>query len=85
MSEGLLDLGGYPEFFSHGIGEVHIGSEVSELLFYRWRKIEGVWRRVIVAVTTRPTTQLMQGNRTIAQALCGAGEPPPGELALSLQ
>lgn len=54
MEGSLLDLGNYPEIFSCGVAEVQsLGTNIRGVLF-DWYKLEGIWRRRIVAVITRP-------------------------------
>ena len=54
MPGSLLDLGNYPEIFACGVAEVQsLGTNIRGILF-DWYKFEGIWRRRIVAVITRP-------------------------------
>jgi hypothetical protein len=54
----LIDFGDYPEIYADGLGEVQITGVNARLLFFRWRKMDGVFRRQIASAITRPVASL---------------------------
>lgn len=50
----LVDLGTHPEIYADGIGDLVIVEPNAQVLFFRWRKLDGILRRCIVAELIRP-------------------------------
>jgi hypothetical protein len=54
----LVDVGGYPEVYADGVGEVQILDSNARFLSFSWHRIDGVYRRGIVASIVRPVASL---------------------------
>ena len=54
MLDNLLDYGDYPEIHADSIGDVQYLQYKTRILFFEWRKVGGVFRRVTVGAISRP-------------------------------
>ena len=54
----LVDCGNHPEIYADAIGDMWIKNGLVNFIFFRWRKMDGVFRRVIVAEIHRPLASL---------------------------
>lgn len=68
----LLDLGGYPEITGNGIGAVHVHGSITEVIYFRWKKIEGIWRRVVSGAAFRPTETVLPSMSMFQSAIRSA-------------
>lgn len=58
-SHELLDYGSYPEITAHGIADVCVYGSMTEIVYFRWKRMEGIWRRVVSGVAFRPTDSVI--------------------------
>ena len=54
----LCDFGQYPEIYADGVGEIQILGVNARVMFFSWQRMEGVFRRTIVATVVRPVSSL---------------------------
>jgi hypothetical protein len=71
----LLDLGDAPELYSNGIAEVHVIGANARLLMFVWRRIDGVFRRVLAYTSIRPASSLLNDTLCINAATTSQVEP----------
>lgn len=72
----LWDMGGVPEFYADGLGDVTFMSDNARLVFFAWRKVNGVMRRCIAAEIVRPVPTLTLGVAEKWRAKFGGKEVP---------
>jgi hypothetical protein len=58
MSNDLIDMGGYPEIYADGLGDVEVVGSNARLVLFNWRRIDGVFRRQTCATVIRPVASL---------------------------
>jgi hypothetical protein len=51
-------LGGYPDIYADGLGDVEVVGANARLFLFNWRRIGGVFRRQICATVIRPVASL---------------------------
>jgi hypothetical protein len=55
MSNDIIDLGGYPEFYADEVAEIQsLSGGNRRVIYIAWKKLDGVYRRVISGVAIRP-------------------------------
>jgi hypothetical protein len=50
----LLDFADYPEIAIDGVGDMQFIGRQAYMLLFRWKRIDGVWRPVVVAAVNAP-------------------------------
>jgi hypothetical protein len=54
----LLDFGNYPEIHADGLGDVLFHQDKAHFILFGWKRIDGVWRRIVVGTITRPISSV---------------------------
>lgn len=70
----LLDLGNYPEIQADGLGDVMFHEGKAHFVLFGWRRIDGVWRRVIVGLIIRPASSLLPEQTIRLREMFAAGD-----------
>lgn len=59
MPSTLVDLGAYPEIYADGIGDLQmLAGNNTRMVLFSWRKLDGVYRKVITGMVIRPAATL---------------------------
>lgn len=85
MLDNLLDYGDYPEIHADAIGDVQYLQYKTRILLYEWRKVGGIFRRVVVGAVSRPKEAFT--DMQLAGLRSGLGMPAwhakvPSQIAL---
>jgi hypothetical protein len=73
--QGLLDFGDYPHIHADGVGDMHFINQQACLLLFRWKKVDGLFRPVVVGTVSAPIAMISPASRIkplIEQALTRA-------------
>ena len=72
MQEQLIDLGDYPCINAYGMAECYLvpGGRV-RFVMYDWVRMDGLWRRTITGLLTRPLTGLQEDQAVSWQEIAG--------------
>lgn len=74
----LWDFGDYPEVCIDGVGDMQFINTQARLLLFRWKRIDAIWRPVVVATIAAPTDMISSSARIaplIERALGTAPQP----------
>jgi hypothetical protein len=71
----VLDLGDAPELYSDGIAEVNVIGANARLLMFVWRRVDGVFRRVLAYTSIQPASSLLNDTHCINAATTSHVEP----------
>jgi len=83
MEMPLVDLGDYPEINAYDIGEYQeIGAGLGRFVMAGWYKMDGVWRRKVTGLVTRPIVTMAPEHLAYWRAAFNGR--PPSEIALQL-
>jgi hypothetical protein len=69
------DMGDAPEIYSDGIAEVHLVGTNARLMLFVWRRVDGVFRRVLAYTSIRPVSSLAHDTHCINAATTSQVEP----------
>jgi len=64
----LFEFGSYPEIYADGIGDIQVLGGNARLVYFTWQRIDGVFRRSIVATMIRHVSSLAADFDLIASA-----------------
>ncbi len=56
----LIDLGNYPEIYADDVAEIQLlNGGNRRVVFFSWRRINGVFQRMVVGAVIRPAVSIM--------------------------
>ena len=61
----LLDFADYPEIAIDGIGDMQFVNRQAYVSLFQWRRIDAIWRPVVVAVIKAPANMINSPASTI--------------------
>jgi hypothetical protein len=76
MTSDLVEINAVPEFYSDGVGDIHVLGVNARVLFFSWQKLDGVFRRVVVTSVVQPVAALGADLDLIRHATANPASPP---------